>query len=175
MGSKTLEQIDEAFFDEHMNMNVKSPLFLTQAAVKHMAPGTNDFIARIIKSYLNSLLRVGSRVIFFSTSLTASTTVLPNALVYLGSKGAVEQFTRVLSKDLAVKGINVNCVSPGPTDTALFRSGKSEEVIKRIAGQSPYNRLGTVDDIKGILAFLVGPEAAWLSGQNIRVNGAFVV
>ena len=114
-------------------------------------------------------------MIFFSSSLSASTTVLPNALVYLGSKAAVEQFTRVLSKDLASKGINVNCVSPGPTDTALFRAGKPEEVIQRIASQSPYNRLGTVDDIKGIVAFLAGPEAAWLSGQNIRVNGAFVV
>ena len=48
MGSKTLEQIDEAFFDDHINLNVKSPLFLTQAAVKHMAPGTCNFIVRII-------------------------------------------------------------------------------------------------------------------------------
>lgn len=114
-------------------------------------------------------------MIFFSSSLTSSTTVLPNALVYVSSKGAIEQFTRVLSKDLASKGINVNCVSPGPTDTPLFRAGKPEEMIDRIAGQSPYNRLGTVDDITGIVAFLAGPEAAWLSGQNIRVNGASVV
>ncbi|KAF8532424.1 NAD-P-binding protein [Gautieria morchelliformis] len=155
MGSRTLEHIDEAFFDDHINLNVKSPLFLTQAAVKHMAPG--------------------SRVIFCSSSLSSATTVLPNALVYLGSKGAVEQFTRVLSKDLASKGINVNCVSPGPTDTALFRAGKPESVIKHIAGLSPYNRLGNVDDISGTVAFLVGPDAAWVTGQNIRVNGAFAV
>lgn len=114
-------------------------------------------------------------MIFFSSSLTSATSVLPNSLVYIGSKGAVEQFTRVLSKDLASKGINVNCVSPGPTDTALFRDGKSEAVIKHIQSQTPYNRLGSVDDIKGVVAFLAGPEAAWVSGQNIRVNGAFAV
>lgn len=155
MGSKTLEQIDEAFFDSHFNLNVKSPLFLTQAAVKHMTPG--------------------SRVIFFSSSLASASTVLPNALVYVGSKGAVEQFTRVLSKDLASKGINVNCVSPGPTDTPLFRQGKPDGAIKHIASLSPFNRLGQVEDIRGIVTFLAGPEAAWISGQNIRVNGAFAV
>jgi 3-oxoacyl-[acyl-carrier protein] reductase len=119
--------------------------------------------------------RTGSRVIFFSSSLASASTVLPNALVYVGSKGAVEQFTRVLSKDLAPKGISVNCVSPGPTDTALFRQGKPEAVINHIAGLSPFNRLGQVDDIKGVVTFLAGPEAAWVSGQNIRVNGAFAV
>ncbi|KAF8589548.1 NAD(P)-binding protein [Ramaria rubella] len=155
MGSKTLEQIDEEFFDSHFNMNVKSPLFLTKAAVEHMAPG--------------------SRVIFFSSSLASASTVPPNALVYVGTKGAVEQFTRALSKDLASKGINVNCVSPGPTDTALFRAGKSDAVINTLASLSAYKRLGTVDDIKGIVAFLAGPDAAWVSGQNIRVNGAFAV
>lgn len=173
MGSKTLEEIDEAFFDNHFNLNVKSPLFLTQAAVTHMGPG-QSFVMAFRNGGLYHV-SLGSRVIFFSTGLASDTTVLPNALVYVGSKGAVEQFTRVLSKDLATKGINVNCVSPGPTDTPLFRQGKPEALIKRITGASPFNRLGQADDIGGVVTFLAGPEAAWVSGQSIRINGASVV
>ena len=169
---KTLEQIDEAFFDDLFNLNVKSPLFLTKAAVNHMAPGACH---RMHMTSWSDPPRVGSRIIFFSSSLTSATGVLPNSLVYIGSKGAVEQFTRALSKDLASKGITVNCVSPGATDTAMFRAGKSDTVIKHIADQNPFHRLGSVDDIKGIVAFLAGPEAGWVSGQNIRVNGAFCV
>jgi len=155
MGSEPIDRVDEKFFDDHINLNVKSPLFLTKAAVKHMSPG--------------------SRVIFFSTSLTHASTVLPNALCYVASKAAVEQFTRVLSKDFAKRNITVNTVSPGPTDTDLFREGKPEAVINMIKSHNPHNRLGTPDDVKGIVAFLAGPEASWISGQNIRVNGAFAV
>jgi len=120
-------------------------------------------------------ISLGSRVIFFSSSLKQATTVLPNNLVYIGSKGAVEQFLRALSKDLATKLITVNCVSPGPVNTPLFRAGKPEAVINAIKSLNPHNRLGTMDDISGIVAFLAGPESAWISGQNIRVNGAFAV
>lgn len=155
MSSQTLEQLDEDSFDELFKINVKSPLFLTKLAVPHMAPG--------------------SRIIFFSSSLTRATTVFPNNLAYIGTKGAIEQFTRALSKDLAAKTITVNCVSPGPVDTALFREGKSEAVLNYIKGLNPHNRIGTVEDIAGIVAFLAGPEPSWISGQNIRVNGAYAV
>ncbi|KAF8521628.1 short chain type dehydrogenase [Hysterangium stoloniferum] len=155
MDSKPLAQVDEAQFDHTFNVNVKSPLFLTQEAVKHMGPG--------------------SRIIFFSSSLTKATTIQPFNLVYAGSKGAIEQFTRALSKDLATKLITVNCVSPGPIDTTLFRNGKSDSLIKMIESTNPHGRLGTVDEVKGVVAFLAGPEAAWVSGQNIRINGAYAV
>ncbi|KIJ43532.1 hypothetical protein M422DRAFT_30811 [Sphaerobolus stellatus SS14] len=155
MLTKTLEQADETNFDTTFNLNVKTPLFLSKLAVPHMAPG--------------------SRIILFSSSLTLATTVLPNNLIYVASKGAVEQLTRVLSKDLATKLITVNCVSPGPTDTPLFREGKPESVINMIKGYNPHNRLGTVEDVAGIVTFLAGPESSWISGQNIRVNGAFAV
>uniref|UniRef100_A0A0W0F0C9 NAD(P)-binding protein n=1 Tax=Moniliophthora roreri TaxID=221103 RepID=A0A0W0F0C9_MONRR len=155
MGSKVLADVDEQFYDDHMNINVKGPLFLTKAA----AP----------------LLPSGGRVIFFSTSLTKASAVLPNALVYVASKAAIEQLSRVLAKDLGGRGITVNTVSPGPVDTPLFRAGKPEQVIQFIANQNPSKRLGQPDDIAPIVAFLSGPEAGWINGQNILVNGAFVV
>ncbi|KAK7444025.1 hypothetical protein VKT23_015421 [Stygiomarasmius scandens] len=156
MGSKTLEQIDEPFIDAHFNMNVKGPLFLVKAAVE-------------------ALSTPGGRIIFFSTSLTTASSVLPNALCYVASKAAIEQVSRVLAKDLGPRGITVNTISPGPVDTPLFREGKPQHVIDSIAAQCPGNRLGTPDDIAPVVAFLASPAAQWVNGQVIRVNGGFVV
>ena len=83
--------------------------------------------------------------------------------------------TRVLAKDLGRKGIHVNCVSPGPTGTDMFFAGKSEELVSRIAAQTPAERLGTPEEVAGAVRFLVGEEAAWVNGQNIRVNGGMAV
>ncbi|RDB30396.1 Short chain dehydrogenase mdpC [Hypsizygus marmoreus] len=156
MGSKPLAEVDEKFFDDHINSNVKGPLFLAKAATTHLpAPD--------------------GRIIFFSTSLTGATTVLPNALAYVASKGAIEQISRVLAKDLGARGLTVNTVSPGPVDTELFRAGKPEHVMKFIASQNPNNRLALPEDIAPMVTFLVSPAAQWVNGQNIRVNGGFVV
>jgi len=155
MGSKVLADVDEQFFDDHFTVNVKGPLFLVQAA----AP----------------LMQSGGRIIFFSTSITKASTVLPNALVYAASKGAIEQFTRVLAKDLGTRGITVNCISPGPTDTELFRAGKTEQQIQFIANLNPQKRIPQPEEIVPSVAFLAGPEASWVNGQNLPVNGAFTV
>jgi len=156
MGSKTLSEIDEAFFDSHININVKVPLFMAKSA------------ASILPS-------PGGRIIFFSSSLTGASAVLPNALCYVASKGAIEQISRVLAKDLGTKGLTVNTVSPGPVDTPLFRTGKPQQVIDFIAQQNPNSRLGEPEDIAPVVAFLASPAAQWITGQNIRVNGGFVV
>lgn len=156
MGSKTLAEIDEGFFDACFETNVKVPLFMAKAAAQ-------------------LLPTPGGRIIFFSSSLTAASTVLPNALCYLATKGAIEQVSRVLAKDLGSKGITVNTVSPGPIDTPLFREGKSQHVIDSIAKQNPMKRLAEPDDVAPIVAFLASEAGHWVNGQNIRVDGGFVV
>lgn len=113
----------------------------------------------------------GSRIILFSTTLCAASTVTPNYLAYVSSKGAIEQMTRVLSKDLARKGIMVNVIAPGPTGTDLFLKGKSEQLLKMIAGFNPQGRIGSPEDIAGVAAFLASPESSWVTGQILRVNG----
>lgn len=113
----------------------------------------------------------GSSIIFFSTSLCAASTVTPNYLTYVTSKGAVDQMTRVMSKDLARKGINVNAVAPGPTGTELFLNGKSEQLLKMIAGFSPQNRIGAPEEIADVVAFLSSSASKWVTGQVLRVNG----
>ena len=116
-------------------------------------------------------MEAGSRLILFSTTLCAASTVTPPYLSYVSSKGAIEQMTRVLSKDLARKGIMVNCVAPGPTGTELFYKGKSEQVLNMIKGFNPQGRIGTPEEIAGVVGFLVGEGSSWLTGQVVRVNG----
>jgi 3-oxoacyl-[acyl-carrier protein] reductase len=111
------------------------------------------------------------RIILFSTTQTAATTVTPNYLAYCASKGAIEQLVRVLSKDLARKGIMVNAVSPGPTATDLFMTGKPEGVIKMISSLNPQGRLGKPEEIAETVNFLASPASSWVTGQVIRVNG----
>lgn len=79
--------------------------------------------------------------------------------------------TRVLSKDLARKGIMVNAIAPGPTATDLFMKGKSESVLKMIAGFNPQGRIGKPEEIADVVGFLAGEGARWVTGQTVRVNG----
>jgi 3-oxoacyl-[acyl-carrier protein] reductase len=72
------------------------------------------------------------------------------------------------------KGIRVNVVSPGPVMTDLLTAGKSEEDIKRMANLSAFNRIGEPIDISNVVTWLCSDEAAWVSGQNIRANGALI-
>ena len=87
------------------------------------------------------------------------------------SKGAIEQMTRVLAKDLGRRGITVNAIAPGPTITQSFLAGKTEEVLKSIAAGIPLNRLGEPDEIGSAVVMLLGEEGRWVNGQIIRVNG----
>ncbi|KAK6086197.1 short-chain dehydrogenase [Seiridium cupressi] len=106
-------------------------------------------------------MSTGGRIIFISTGIAKNS--------------AVEQITRVLSKELGAKGITVNAVAPGPTATELFMEGKPEAMIKGIQAQSPFNRLGDPSEIANVVAFIASPESAWVSGQIIGANGASFV
>lgn len=79
--------------------------------------------------------------------------------------------TRVLAKDLGRKGIRVNCVAPGPTATDMFLEGKSQELVREIAGGNPFGRLGMPEEIAGVIGFLCGEGSLWVSGQVLRANG----
>ena len=92
-------------------------------------------------------------------------------LIYTATKGAVEQMTRVLAKDLGARGVTVNGIGPGPTDTDLFRNGKSPEFINFFANLHPQKRIPSPDEIAPIVAFLSREEAGWVNGQTIYVNG----
>ncbi|RMZ76238.1 hypothetical protein DV738_g5041, partial [Chaetothyriales sp. CBS 135597] len=146
---RELQNTTEEDFDLTFTLNVKGPYFLVQKALPHLAPG--------------------SRIVLVSTTLTAASTVTPNYALYLTSKGAIEQLTRVLAKELGPKQIAVNAVAPGPTATDLFLKGKSEAIINSIASFSPQKRLAKPEEIAEVIGNLATTK--WISGQIVRVNG----
>ncbi|MDQ0950509.1 3-oxoacyl-[acyl-carrier protein] reductase [Streptomyces phaeochromogenes] len=114
-------------------------------------------------------LREGGAVVNFSSSVLAL--AIPGYSAYAASKGAVEAMTLILAREVRGRDITVNAVAPGPTATALFLDGKDEETIARMAAQPPLERLGTPNDIAGVVSFLAGPAGRWVNGQVLRANG----
>lgn len=140
---------------------------------------TDEDFSRIfdinVKGTFNTMREAATRladngsVINFSTSVNRL--MLPTYGPYVATKAAVEQLSRVFSKEVGARGINVNIVSPGPTNTELFTKGKSQEVIDRLASLSAFNRIGEPEDIARVVEFLASDDAKWISAQNIGVNG----
>jgi 3-oxoacyl-[acyl-carrier protein] reductase len=114
-------------------------------------------------------LRAGGSIVNFST--TALHMALPGYAAYNASKAAVEAMTRVVSKELGPRDITVNAIAPGPVDTEMFFTDKSPELVDRLIKMTPLGRLGKVGDIAPLVAFLVGPQARWVTGQVLRANG----
>nr|WP_196107942.1 MULTISPECIES: SDR family oxidoreductase [unclassified Ochrobactrum] len=117
-------------------------------------------------------LRDNGRIINFSTSVVGLK--LENYGIYAATKAAVETLTAIMAKEMRGRNITVNAVAPGPTATDLFLDGKSEELVARMAKMSPLERLGTPEDIAGVVAFLAGPDGAWVNGQTLRANGGII-
>ena len=97
-------------------------------------------------------------------------------IAQLGGKeaGGMNVYVRELSRELGRRGITVNTVSPGPTDTELFGEGKTEAHKQKFAQMAALGRLGEPTDIADVVTFLVTDDARWITGQNIRVNGGFI-
>jgi 3-oxoacyl-[acyl-carrier protein] reductase len=114
-------------------------------------------------------LNAGGRIVNFSTTVLHAAP--PTYGVYVATKAAVEAMTRVFSKELRGRDITCNAVAPGPVATELFLTGKSDEQVQQIAQSAPLGRLGQPDDIAAVVAFLAGPDGAWVNGQILRANG----
>jgi 3-oxoacyl-[acyl-carrier protein] reductase len=143
---------DDAMFDQQIAINLKGSFHAMREAARR--------------------LRDGGRIVNFSTSVVG---VKPETYgVYAATKAAIETMTAVLSKELRGRSITVNAVAPGPTATDLFLNGKSPELIDRLAKMNPLERLGTPEDIAASVAFLAGPDGAWINGQTLRANGGMV-
>ncbi len=148
----TVADTDDAVFDQTIAVNLKGVFNTLREASRR--------------------LRDGGRIINISSSVVG---LLPPAYgVYAASKAAVETLSAILTKELRGRSITVNSIAPGPTATKLFLNGKSDEVIDRLAKAPPLERLGTPEDIANAIAFLAGPDGAWVNGQVVRVNGGIV-
>lgn len=144
-----ITEVTEAEYDRVMATNTKAVFLALQHAARHM--------------------RDDGRIILISTLNT--TTAAPGAALYGGSKGAIEQFGHAAARELGARGITVNSVSPGATDTELLRATNTDEALQFAASFTPLGRLGRPADIADVVAFLAGPDARWITGQNIHAGG----
>ena len=148
----TIADADDAFFDRHIAINLKGVFNGLREAAKRM--------------------RAGGRIISFSSSVVGL--YQPTYGVYAATKAGVEAMTHVLSRELRGRNITVNAIAPGPTATDLFLKGKSQEAINHLAKLAPLERLGQPQDIASAVAFLAGPDGAWINGQVLRANGGII-
>ncbi|MBA2112996.1 SDR family oxidoreductase [Bremerella alba] len=111
----------------------------------------------------------GGKVISISSS--AALMFLPTYGPYCASKGAIEQLSRSLAKELGPRGITSNIVSPGPTETEMFLGNNEQEKIDRMRNLAALGRLGKPDDMGPVIVFLASDESGWITGQVIPVNG----
>jgi 3-oxoacyl-[acyl-carrier protein] reductase len=134
--------------DEMIAVNIRGLFVATQEAVRHMVEG-------------GRVINIGS--------VSSDYVPIAGLAVYAMTKGAVASLTRGLARELGPRGITVNNVQPGRIDTDTLRStGLSVEQLTRTTA---LQRLGTSDEIAGLVAYLAGPEAAFMTGANLKVDG----
>ena len=143
------DAVTEADFDRLVATNMKSTLFLSQAAARAMAPG----------SAIVNVSSIGTRG------------ANPMTLVYVATKAAVEMMTFSMARALGPRGIRVVAVAPGMTDTEMLRSVIAPEVLADAARRNTFGRLGQAGDIAPVVAFLASGEAGWINGETIHANG----
>ena len=152
MALSTIADSEDAAFDRQINVNLKGTFNTSREAARR--------------------LRNGGRIVNFSSSVVGL--LQPTYGVYAATKAAVEAMTSILAKELRGRNITVNAIAPGPTATKLFLDGKPREAIDRLAKMAPLERLGQPEDIADVVAFLVGPDGAWINGQTLRANGGII-
>jgi 2-hydroxycyclohexanecarboxyl-CoA dehydrogenase len=152
---------DEEFWDRILEVNFKGQL----RVIKAIVPG-------MIERGFGRIVNIGSDAGRVGSSLEA---------VYSGAKGGVIAFTKTLAREVATKGITVNTVCPGPTDTPALRKfadGSGEDAEKVISGMAravPMKRLGTPEDVGPAVAFFASDGAAFVTGQTLSVSGGLTM
>jgi 3-oxoacyl-[acyl-carrier protein] reductase len=147
---KLLNDMDEMFWDEVINLNVKSAFLLC----KHIVP----------------LMPAGSSIINFSSQAGRDGGGF-GAIAYATSKGAVSTFTRGLAKELGPKGIRVNAVCPGMIATTFHDTFTKPEVRTAVAGATPLRRQGEAREVADLVTYLASDESSFITGANIDING----
>jgi len=139
----TVEDIDQMF-----NLNVRGSLVATQAVLKHMKNG-------------GRIIMIGSCV--------GERMMTPGLVAYSATKGAIKMFTQGLSREVGARGITVNNVQPGPIDTDLNPAAGDWAVPQK--ANTALGRFGSVDEVAALVAFVAGPDASYITGANLTVDG----
>ncbi len=155
-GFAPVEAVTEEFWDGIHSVNLRGAFFAVQAALPLMRDG-------------------GSIVI---TGSIGSVAAVPGNIAYAAAKAGLRAMARILAKELLPRRIRVNMVSPGPTDTEIFKRGASEAEIAgmraMLSDVVPIGRMGTSDEIAAAVLFLASNEASFINGVDLYVDGGCV-
>jgi 3-oxoacyl-[acyl-carrier protein] reductase len=145
---KTFEETTLEEMDRVIDINVRGTFVATQVALKHM--------------------KDGGRIIMIGSSV-GERMMTPGLVPYSATKGAVKMFTQGLSREVGSRGITVNNIQPGPIDTDLNPAAGDWAAPQKAS--TALNRYGSVDDVAALVAFVAGPEASYITGANLTVDG----
>ena len=145
---KTFEETTLEEMDRMIDINIRGTFVTSQAALKHMKEG-------------GRIIMIGSCV--------GERMMTPGLVPYAATKGAIKMFTQGLSREVGSRGITVNNIQPGPIDTEL-NPAAGDWATPQIANTA-LKRYGHVEDIAAMVAFVAGPEAAYITGANLTVDG----
>ena len=143
------DQLDAATLDAYYAVNIRGTLLLSVEFARQFVPSS------------------GGRIINLTSGQGRG--AMPGKLAYVATKGAIEAFTVTLAMEVAPRGITVNAVDPGPTDTGWM----AEEVKRELLPRFPMGRLGQPEDAARLIAFLASEDAEWITGQIIHSTGGF--
>ena len=147
----TLDETAEAHIDRAFDLNVRAMVLTVQRATRLMTEG-------------GSIVLVGS---------IAGTIANPGYATYSASKAAVRSYARTWTHELAGRGIRVNTLSPGPTDTPMF-DGVGDDLRKTLTDRIPFRRLGQPDEIANAALFLASDDSSYVGGADLHVDGGMV-
>lgn len=147
---KTLQELDEAFYDLVMNVNFKGTVFAMQVFEPMMGKGAS------IVNLSSQAARDGGG---------------GGSSLYAASKGAVTTFTRSMSKELGPKGIRVNAVCPGLIGTKFHDDFTKDEIREAVAGKTPLRREGAAEEVADLVIYLASDKSSFINGVNYDING----
>jgi 3-oxoacyl-[acyl-carrier protein] reductase len=145
---KTFEETTLEELDRLIDINVRGTFVATQATLKHM--------------------KSGGRIIMIGSSV-GERVMVPGLVPYSATKGAVKMFSQGLSREVGSRGITVNNIQPGPIDTELNPAAGEWAVPQKAI--TALDRYGHVEEVAALVAFVAGPEASYITGANLTVDG----
>ena len=152
-GFVTVPEVTEAFWDSVHGVNLRGAFFAVQAALPHLRDGGSIVITGSIGALL----------------------ALPGNAVYAAAKAGLRAVARILAAELLPRRIRVNVVSPGPTETEIFKRGASpaqiEAVRSSLGGAVPMKRMGEPEEVARAVLFLASSEASFINGVDLNVDG----
>ena len=151
-GRAPIAEVEDALYERVMDTNLRATFVLMREAARR--------------------LRDGGRIVNISSINTVYPA--PGISLYAASKGAIEQLTAIVATELGERGVTVNTVSPGFTDTEMLRRSAGPDALPALAAESPLGRIGTPADVADVVAFLVSDDGRWMTGQNLRAGGGLV-